>query len=145
VVRKDAFTAAGGFNKKLGVFGEGRGGGEESELQNRMIAAGARLLYVHQAAVEHLVLPRQMIFRNYLNQRYHRGISEARDAMLQGKALPGVAATAARIGGHAFVSCVQALAGRISPAVDHAGACFGLYGRWSEGRLWKRNGQLPKG
>jgi GT2 family glycosyltransferase len=141
LVRKDAFLAVGGFNKKLGVFGEGRGGGEETELQNRLIAAGAKLLYVHQAAVEHLVLPKQMVFKNYLNQRYHRGISEARDTMLRGKAVPGAISTATRIGGHAAASCLKALTGRISSALDHAGACYGLYGRWSEAKRWKQSGQ----
>jgi glycosyltransferase involved in cell wall biosynthesis len=134
VVRKDAFIAAGGFNKKLGVFGEGRGGGEESELQNRMIAAGARLLYVHEAAVEHLVLPKQMIFTNYLKQRYHRGISEARELTLRGRRVAGFLPTALKIGGHAGTSLLAAATGRTASAVDHIGACVGLYGMWSVGR-----------
>lgn len=142
VVRKNALEQAGGFNWKLGVTGESRGSGEEDDLQNRMIAAGGRLLYVHEAAVEHLVLPRQMIFRNYLQQRYHRGGSEAREALMRGKAVMGVVPTALRIGGHAGASCISAVSGRIASAVDHLGACVGLYGKWAEKQRFQRSEKM---
>jgi hypothetical protein len=134
VIRKDAFEQAGGFNKKLGVFGEGRGGGEEDELQRRIFSAGGKLLYVHDAPVEHLILPKQMVFSNYLKQRYHRGGSEAQEMALRGKRVAGAGPTALKIVAHAGASIPAAATGRIALAVDHVGACCGLYGKWVRGR-----------
>jgi glycosyltransferase involved in cell wall biosynthesis len=134
VIRKSALIRASGFNENLGVFGEKRGGGEEEELQNRIFQSGGRLLYVQGAAVVHLVLPKQMEISRYLRQRIHRGESEAIDLFLLDKSGIGSGVTAVKCGGHAGSSMVLLLMGQVAAAVDHLGACFGLYGKWSKGR-----------
>ncbi len=140
VVRKDVLLQVGGFSKELGVFGESRGGGEEDELQGRIFAAGGRLLYVHDAPVVHLVLPKQMVFAKYLRQRVDRGRSAGRELAMRGKRGPGMVGTAARMAGHLGFSGVELVRGRVASAVDHYGACFGLYGKWAEERTQRATG-----
>lgn len=56
-VRRGVLEAAGGFRDDLGVDANGRMqvGGEETELQLRLLAAGARALYLPEAGLDHHV------------------------------------------------------------------------------------------
>lgn len=130
VLSKAAYGRVGGFNVGLGVIGTKRGGGEEDDIQNRILGGSGRLLYIHDAKVQHVVLPEQTKWRRYLQQRFDRGTSEALEVQLAGKKASSFLATGARIGAHALMSFALVARGKSPAAMDHFGACFGLAGKW---------------
>jgi len=123
-IRRDVWQAVGGFQVGLGVHGKSRHGGEDTEFQQRVHHAGGRVLYVHDAAVRHLLTDQKRRFGCYLRQHLERGMTYN---MVWG-----------RIrwwrGGyfvlrHAGGAIYGLLRGRVSTAAIHVGQCMWYLGR----------------
>jgi GT2 family glycosyltransferase len=76
--RRDVLLEVGGFDPDLGVKGENRLGGEETDLQQRIKRAGGRILYVPDARVHHLISAEKLRFTFLLEQEFQRGKSQNR-------------------------------------------------------------------
>ena len=81
LVRRAACAALGGFDPALGMRGERTGYAEENEFQDRLRAAGYRLLPVPEAVMDHLVHPRKYKLRQRIGAMYAHG----RDGVTSGE------------------------------------------------------------
>jgi hypothetical protein len=75
--------SVGGFDARLGVGSEGNPVGEEFDIQDRMLAAGVKAVYVPQAPVWHWV-PHERCTPTWMLRRYERvfltkGLTEDKD------------------------------------------------------------------
>jgi glucosyl-dolichyl phosphate glucuronosyltransferase len=76
-IRKNWLRSAGGFRTDLGRVGTCLIGSEETDLLERIVAAGGRLLYSPSAAVGHRVDPSRLRRRWFWSRCYwgHRGLA----------------------------------------------------------------------
>jgi glycosyltransferase involved in cell wall biosynthesis len=84
--RREAFEFAGRFSTAVGRTGTAGTGCEETELCIRLRGArpGARVAYLPDVAVSHLVTPDRLRLRYFLRRCYGEGLSKARVARLVG-------------------------------------------------------------
>jgi glycosyltransferase involved in cell wall biosynthesis len=74
--RREVFSKHGNFNTKLGRKGKKLLGGEETELLNKLISAGDKILYAPDAIVRHFVQSKRMKRRYLIKYAYYNGIEE---------------------------------------------------------------------
>ncbi|MEU7903398.1 glycosyltransferase family 2 protein [Actinoplanes sp. NPDC049118] len=80
-VRRDVFTAVGGFRDGFGKIGN-RNRPEDTELCLRMSEGGGRWMYVPDAVVEHDVPPERSTFRFLMRRCYAEGRGKVQMARL---------------------------------------------------------------
>lgn len=73
--RRSAFETVAPFETRLGRQGSGLLSGEERDVAERLRAAGGRLVYLPQAAVDHHVLPDRTSRGWFLRRSYDQGRS----------------------------------------------------------------------
>jgi cellulose synthase/poly-beta-1,6-N-acetylglucosamine synthase-like glycosyltransferase len=78
VIRSDWVRRVGGFDTRLGRFGTAPGVGEDADYYDRLIAAGARGLYVPDLAIDHYVPPERLAKSYYRRWVFRRGEALAR-------------------------------------------------------------------
>lgn len=74
-VRRDHLLALGGFNPALGRVGSALVGGEEDELQRRLVAAGGRILYWPGLVQFNMLEPQKRRKRYWRRHAYNYGIT----------------------------------------------------------------------
>ena len=82
--RREAFAKYGDFNPALGRNGKSLAGGEESDLFERMRAAGEVLYYVPQAAIYHHIPDEKLTAERFDRLSYAVGRSKYLRAELHG-------------------------------------------------------------
>ena len=87
-MRTDLALEAGGFDESVGRVGSNTRGCEETELSIRMTAsrAGAIIVYVPAAGVDHHVAPERLKFGYFVRRCWHEGLSKADVVRLVGSA-----------------------------------------------------------
>jgi glycosyltransferase involved in cell wall biosynthesis len=78
VIRSVWVQRIGGFDTRLGRFGAAPGVGEDADYYERLIAAGARGLYVPRLAIDHYVPPERLAKSYYRRWVFRRGEALAR-------------------------------------------------------------------
>jgi GT2 family glycosyltransferase len=78
VIRAEWVRRVGGFDTRLGRFGAAPGVGEDADYYERLIAAGARGLYVPALAIDHYVPPERLAKNYYRRWVFRRGEALAR-------------------------------------------------------------------
>ena len=76
-VRKERVVALGGFDVRLGNRGNRLGGEEDTELFERMLASGARIVYTPDAVVYHKVPVERMRLAYFRRWHFEHGVSTA--------------------------------------------------------------------
>ncbi|MEQ8848771.1 glycosyltransferase [Botrimarina sp.] len=71
-VARSVYQRLGGYRTDLGVVGDKGGGGEDTELVMRAIAAGVRTAYAGSASVRHFI-PAERCRKRYFRRRQWRG------------------------------------------------------------------------
>ena len=77
-VRKERLLALGGFDERLGNRGNRLGGEEDTELFERLLASGARIVYTPDAVVYHKVPVERMRLAYFRRWHFEHGASTAR-------------------------------------------------------------------
>ena len=72
-LRKKAILEAGYFSEKLGRVGTNQAGGEELDLQQRIVERGYEIFVNPNARVVHVILPRRMTWRHVVNSARSAG------------------------------------------------------------------------
>ena len=83
-----AARRAGGFDEALGWGGSKNLPGEETELVERMLAAGGRALYLPQPAVTHHLDPAAVSLQHFLNYHFRVGLYRAQRGLASGSLSP---------------------------------------------------------
>jgi glycosyltransferase involved in cell wall biosynthesis len=137
--------AAGGFDSRLGPGGTTGAAGQETEAQRRLIASGAKAVYVPEAVAWHYLhrefLDPQWVLRRAYRHALEWGLRRTRDG--KSMTLPVVRAVAGRLNAHVKGMVLRAIGGeerRFEAAFHEAKWC----GRW--GGLWlgRRWDKLPQ-
>ena len=76
-VRKERVVALGGFDVRLGNRGNRLGGEEDTELFERLLASGARIVYTPDAVVYHKVPVERMRLAYFRRWHFEHGVSTA--------------------------------------------------------------------
>jgi glycosyltransferase involved in cell wall biosynthesis len=83
-----AARQAGGFDETLGWGGRAGLPGEETELVERLLAAGGRGLYLPQAAVTHHLEGESVSLQHFLNYHFRVGLYRAQRQLRAGRLVP---------------------------------------------------------
>lgn len=81
-VRRSIIERYGGFDTSLGRCGTTLAGGEESDLFERLAAAGERCFYTPRAVMYHIIPPRKLTREYFVSLSYNTGLSQRRRASL---------------------------------------------------------------
>ena len=76
-MRRSALSAVGPFNVQLGNRGTRIGGEEDTDLFNRLLAAGVRIAYAPDAIVHHKVPAERLRPRYFRRWHFDHGVAEA--------------------------------------------------------------------
>jgi glucosyl-dolichyl phosphate glucuronosyltransferase len=90
VVRTSVLKSLGGFNTGLGRTGSNLCGCEDADLSQRLLASGARGLYVPGMIIHHFVPAERLTKRYYRRWCLHHGVSRARAERIQPQDVPHV-------------------------------------------------------
>ena len=81
VMRRDILERFGGFNTGIGMRGKDVGYNEETELQNRLRAAGLRIGYDPQLVIDHAVAPHKLRIDWFFQAAFAHGRDKVRSGM----------------------------------------------------------------
>lgn len=81
-VRRTIIERYGGFDTSLGRSGTSLAGGEESDLFERLAAAGERCFYTPRAVMYHIIPPQKLTRDYFVRLSYNTGLSQRRRAVL---------------------------------------------------------------
>jgi len=87
--QRHIFRELGGFSSELGRKGKGLLGGEESEMLQRVLRAGKRVVYIPGARVSHKIPPERMSLQYIRQWKFHSGRSEVLRSEKPVRAVPG--------------------------------------------------------
>jgi len=105
--------AVGGFDISQGPLGRGPGFGDDTDIQERLRAAGLRVLYDPEIAVAHRIPPERLRRRAMLERRYAQGRAQARATPVP-QFLPAARSVITSLGKSVAYSC----AGKHDLAMD---------------------------
>ena len=114
-LRAELFSLVGGWNESVGRVGDERGTYEDTELQDRLRAAGGSVWFRSDAVVEHRVdrtvlTPRHVVLQAFARGGYEARLEERRRSLREHRALASITTTAS-----VAVLFALALAFRVAP------------------------------
>lgn len=136
VIKKYLINHVGGFNTDLGVKGLNRGGSEESEIQSRIKKSGGRLLYVHNAGVDHLIPREKLKITFYLKQNYQRALTGTKLKLKKGNQIDNTTLLLMKFITRILFALLFMSIKRTPIAISYLGICARYYGTWSAKRKY---------